>query len=196
MPGFGGAGPDSDPTSRQFLAAAYSIAEYNAYETAARERDPAKQILLLDEFISNYPRSALLIYAYPLCYTAYAQLKNFREVIAYADKLVALGDSVDVTARYAALSVSAHAYNKMNSSDPELAAKARSSALAGIKLLSDLKKPDLMDEKAFDLEKKRMAIYFQATAGIAAIAMKDYSAAAESFKAVMTLNADPLLTDR
>jgi hypothetical protein len=157
----------------------YSIAEYNAYETAAREMDAAKQILLLDEFVSNHPQSALLIYVYPLYYAAYGQLKNFPKVVIYADKLAALGDRVDAA----------------NSSDPELAAKARSSALAGIELLSELKKPDLMDEKAFALEKKRMAIYFHATAGIAAIAMKDYSAAAESFRAVMTLNAGPLLTD-
>jgi len=173
----------------------YSIAEYNAYETAARERDAAKQILLLDEFVSNHPQSALLIYVYPLYYAAYGQLKNFPKVVIYADKLAALGDSVDAAARYGALWASAHAYNKMNSSDPELAAKARSSALAGIALLSELKKPDLLDEKAFAFEKKRMAIYFHATAGIAAIAMKDYSAAAESFRAVMTLNAGPLLTD-
>ena len=138
----------------------YSIAEYNAYETAARERDAAKQILLLDEFVSNHPQSALLIYVYPLYYAAYGQLKNFPKVVIYADKLAALGDSVDAAARYGALWASAHAYNKMNSSDPELAAKARSSALAGIVLLSELKKPDLLDEKAFAFEKKRMAIYF------------------------------------
>ena len=101
----------------------YSIAEYNAYETAARERDAAKQILLLDEFVSNHPQSALLIYVYPLYYAAYGQLKNFPKVVIYADKLAALGDSVDAAARYGALWASAHAYNKMNSSDPELAAK-------------------------------------------------------------------------
>jgi hypothetical protein len=63
----------------------YSIAEYNAYETAARERDAAKQILLLDEFVSNHPQSALLIYVYPLYYAAYGQLKNFPKVVIYAD---------------------------------------------------------------------------------------------------------------
>jgi len=62
-------------------------------------------------------------------------------------------------------------------------------------LLSELKKPDLLDEKAFAFEKKAYGNLFHATAGIAAIAMKDYSAAAESFRAVMTLNAGPLLTD-
>jgi len=84
LPPFRETWPDSDPTSKQFLPAAYSIAEYNAYETAARRGTPRNRFLLLDEFVSNHPQSALLIYVYPLYYAAYGQLKNFPKVVIYA----------------------------------------------------------------------------------------------------------------
>lgn len=191
-----GQGQTQSKPSDSSLPKQYDLAEYTAYQKISSEKDAAIQIKLLDEFVSNHPRSALLIYVYPLYYSAYGQLKNYAKVIIYAEKLVALGDNADVSARYAARYASARAYNSMNSSDPKLAAKARSSALAGIKLLSDLKKPDRIDEKAFDADKTRAAIYFHSTAGIAAIALKNYSAAVESFKAVMQLDTVPGIVSR
>ena len=78
-------------------------------------------------------------------------------------------------------------YNKLNSDDPELAAKAQKRALAGTNLLSSLKRPDTLDANEFEATKRRAAIYFNATAGRAAIAMKDYPAATGAFKAVIAV---------
>src|SRR5215467_14726126 len=68
----------------------YTMAEYNAYQAAAAEKNPTQQIKLLDDFVAKYPNSALLIYIYPLYYNAYSQLKNWPKVMEYADKLLAL----------------------------------------------------------------------------------------------------------
>ncbi|MHB8500502.1 MAG: hypothetical protein ACYDHE_06080, partial [Candidatus Acidiferrales bacterium] len=68
----------------------YTMAEYNAYQAAAAEKNAADQVKLLDDFVSKYPNSALLIYVYPLYYQAYGQLKNYQKVIEYADKVAAL----------------------------------------------------------------------------------------------------------
>ena len=73
----------------------YTMAEYNAYTAAQATKDPTQQIKQLDDFVSKYPNSALLIYVYPLYYNAYSQLKNFPKVIEYADKLLALGDKIE-----------------------------------------------------------------------------------------------------
>ena len=78
------------------------MAEYNAYQAAAAEKNPAQQVKALDDFVSKYPNSALMIYIYPLYYQAYSQLKNYPKVIEYADKLVALGEKADAGARYQA----------------------------------------------------------------------------------------------
>ncbi len=89
----------------------YTMAEYNSYQAAAAEKNPAQQVKALDDFVAKYPNSALTIYIYPLYYQAYSQLKNYPKVIEYADKLVALGDKVDAGARYQALYARAFAYN-------------------------------------------------------------------------------------
>src|SRR3984893_11179090 len=122
----------------------YTMAEYNAYQAAAAEKKPAQQIKALDDFVSKYPNSALMIYIYPLYYQAYSQLKNYPKVIEYADKLVALGDKVDAGGRHQGLHARAFAYNTMiadpaqaktGAQDPAMAKTAQDAAVAGLKAL-------------------------------------------------------------
>ena len=127
-------------------------------------------------------------------YRVYEQWKDFPKVIEYADKLVALGERVDAASRYAALYASTVAYNSMHSDDPKLAEDARGRALAAVALQSALKRPPMLDERAFADEKNRAAIYLHATAGIAALIAKDYAAATESFTAVMGLSKPHIRT--
>src|SRR6266852_6732991 len=123
----------------------YTMAEYNAYQAAQAERNPTQQIKLLDDFVSKYPNSALLVYVYPLYYNAYSQLKNWQKVIEYGDKLLALGDKVEPPIRYQAYYARAFAYSNLppNSQDvKDKAHKACEAAKAGLKTLNKLKKPD------------------------------------------------------
>lgn len=173
----------------------YTIAEYNSYQACVAEKVPAQQVRCLDDFTSKYPNSALLIYVYPLYYNAYGQQKNYAKEIEYIDKLETLGDKVDPLVRYGALYNRAVAYNSMNSADLALAKAAREKALAGLKMIPDLKKPDTMDEKAFADQKKSGTILFNFTAAQAAMAMKDYPAAVESYKALLALTPDDAVTN-
>jgi tetratricopeptide (TPR) repeat protein len=173
----------------------YTMAEYNAYQACAGEKTPAAQIKCLDDFVSKYPNSALLIYIYPLYYNDYTQLKNPQKVIEYADKLVALGDKAEPAIRYGALYARALAYASLNSQDPAQATKAREAALLGLKTIDELKKPDNMSEEDFKAQKKQPTILFNYTAGNASMILKDYAAAAASFKAVLALNPDDLTTN-
>jgi tetratricopeptide (TPR) repeat protein len=173
----------------------YTIAEYNSYQACVGEKVPAQQVRCLDDFTSKYPNSALLIYVYPLYYNAYGQQKNYAKEIEYIDKLETLGDKVDPLVRYGALYNRAVAYNSMNSADPALAKAAREKALTALKMLPDLKKPDTMDEKAFADQKKSGTIMLNFTAAQAAMAMKDYPAAIESYKALLALTPDDAVTN-
>jgi hypothetical protein len=170
----------------------YTLSEYNALQRASREEGQAKQIELLDAFVSQYPDSDLLVYVYPLYYNAFTRLRNFPKVFEYADKLIALGDKAPATAHYSALCAWTAAYNSSNSQDAGLAAKARDRALAGLKLIASLVSPSGIDEKTFEAEKKRGAIHMQLTAEAAEFAMRDYVAASESIKAMQALDVyDP-----
>jgi hypothetical protein len=165
----------------------YTAAEYSAYQAMEAEQDPNKRARIIEDFISQFPKSALLIYVYPACYESYFVLKNYPKVLACADELVQLGEDATVGARFEALYKASVAYNKLNPSDPELAAKALERALAGANLLSSLKRPDRLDANQFEADKRRAAIYLDATAGRAAMAMKDYPAATNAFKAVIAV---------
>src|ERR1700732_4942094 len=97
----------------------YNMAEYNAYQAAAAEKNPTQQIKLLDDFVAKYPNSALVVYIYPLYYNAYSQLKNWPKVIEYADKLLALGDKVEAPIRYQAYYARAFAYSNLPPNSPD-----------------------------------------------------------------------------
>src|ERR1700730_8113397 len=174
----------------------YTMAEYNAYTAAQSTKDPTQQIKQLDDFVSKYPNSALLIYVYPLYYNAYSQLKSYPKVIEYADKLLALGDKVEAPIRYQAYYARAFAYSNLNPppTDPEQAKKARQAALEGLKTLNELKKPDNMSQEDFDKQKKQPSILFNYTAANASMVLKDYPAAIESYKAVLALTPDDAIT--
>jgi tetratricopeptide (TPR) repeat protein len=174
----------------------YTMAEYNAYTAAQATKDPTAQIKALDDFVSKYPNSALLIYVYPLYYNAYSQLKNFPKVMEYADKTLALGDKIEPPVKYQAYYARAFAYTNIQPppTDPDMAKKARQAALDGLQTLNSLKKPDNMSQDDFDKQKKAPAILFNYTAATAAMVLKDYPGAIESYKAVLVLTPDDAVT--
>ena len=173
----------------------YTQAEYNAEQACAAEKVPAAVIKCADDFVSKYPNSDLLVYIYPLYFSAYTQLKNPQKVIEYADKLVALGDKAESGVRYQALYARALSCASLNikETDPaakDTATKCRDGAQLGLKTLDELKKPDNMSAEDFAKQKQAPAILFNYTAGNGSMTIKDYSGAVASFKAVLVLNPD------
>ena len=188
------------PASAQDAGAAaggqkYTMAEYNAYQAAAAEKNAAAQIKLLDDFVAKYPNSALLNYIYPLYYRNYGAQKNFPKTIEYCDKLLALGDKASPTDRYDAYSVRAYAYNNIQNPDAAMAKAARDAALAGVKSVDAVPKPENTDDAKFNDDKKKSIIFFYGTAGNAAMAAKDFPGAIESYKKVLESTPDDLTTN-
>ena len=64
----------------------YTLPEYNAYQAAHAEQNPANKVKLLDDFVMKYPMSTLLPYAYRDYYAAYYAQKNYAKTIEYIDK--------------------------------------------------------------------------------------------------------------
>lgn len=177
-------------------APAYTLVEYNAEQACAAEKVPATQVKCLDDFIAKYPNSALLVYVYPLYVNAYNQLKNPQKVMEYADKTVALGDKVEAVVRYQVLYARALSYATLPAAEQAAgAAKAREAALAGLKALDEVKKPDNVTDEDFKKQKQQPMILFNYTAATAAMAAKDSAGAVESYKAVLALNPDDLSTN-
>lgn len=173
----------------------YTMAEYNSYQAAAAEKNPAAQIKLLDDFVAKYPASALLNYVYPLYYKNYFGQKNYPKAIEYCDKMVALGDKISPAEKYDAYYVRAYAYNAIQNPDAETSKAARAAALAGLKVLDQVPKPDGVDDTKFAAEKKQSILLFDGTAANAGMAAKDYAGAIESYKAVLAIAPDDLVSN-
>jgi tetratricopeptide (TPR) repeat protein len=170
----------------------YTMPEYNAEQACGNDKNPSTQVKCLDDFVSKYPNSNLLIYVYPMYYQAYFQLKNFAKVMEYADKMVTLGDKVDANAKYAALYARALAFASLPAAEQATQAKgALAAAEAALKLIPELKKPDNMDENAFTEQKKQATSYLNGTAAQAAMVSKDYPNAIKYYKAVLADQPKP-----
>ncbi|HEY1865498.1 MAG TPA: hypothetical protein VGG55_00410 [Candidatus Acidoferrales bacterium] len=169
-------------------------AERNAYQAARDESDAQAKIKLLDDFTTQYPDSPLLPETYADYYLAYFSLKNYSETIAYADKLVALGDKVDPGSRIVALVSREIAYSEGCADSalqtPEALAKTKDAAAQGLQMLSEWQKPaDLpantpinvnmpnstpvnLTNEQFAAQKRTFGIIFNQVAGVAEAGLK------------------------
>lgn len=169
----------------------YTMAEYNAFQACANDKNPVSQIKCLDDFVAKYPSSSLLNYVYPLYFNAYGAQKNYVKAMEYADKQVALGDKATQLERLQAYYARAFSYSHLAPTDPaatEQAAKARTSALDGLKELEAAKKPDNVADADWDKAKKDYSALFNYVAATAAFTAKDYPNAATSYKALLASN--------
>lgn len=169
----------------------YTMPEYNAYQLAAGEKDLNQKVRLLDDFVSKFPNSTLLPYVYQSYWEVYGQLKNYPKVIEYSDKYLALGDKLPLQNRlqgaYAHASVLELAYNAKDPNAKDFLTRGRDDAVLGLKLLDQLPKPDNMTDAQFaDQVKKPVAAVLNGAAGFAALQLKDYKAAADFYRAIVT----------
>jgi hypothetical protein len=171
----------------------YTRPEYDAYQAAAAEKNPQQKIKLLDDFVSKYPTSDLLYYAYKDYIGAYLDLKQWGKYIEYLDKFAAL-PAAPVGERVQALYQRAASFEyAYNAKSPDLAvqaAKGRDAALQGLKLFSEFQKPPQATDEQWAAAKKQYTTQFDNTAGICSLYLKDYKAAADNFRASLAENAD------
>jgi len=164
----------------------YTMPEYNAYQACVADQNAQTKVKCLDDFAAKYPNSELLPYAYREYYRAYAQLRDYPKMATYADKMLALGDKIDMATRLEAAQVRAQAFylgqNLLAFQTPEQLQAARTAAKDGLALLEKFQKPEQVSAEDFDKQKKGVTILFYSVEGIAAMMAKDTKAAIEAFE--------------
>jgi tRNA A-37 threonylcarbamoyl transferase component Bud32/tetratricopeptide (TPR) repeat protein len=180
----------TDATGKKVSYAVGTAVEHNGFKAVQAEKNEARQIQRLDEFVAKFPESEMLVDAYALYYRDYRELKNFPKVIEYADKLVALGNKADANARFQALYARAIAYDALRPDDVGQAKRAKDAAALGLSTLNEIKKPENVTEPAFAAERKPLMEYFDMTAGMASMTMKDYAGSIAAYKAALALDPE------
>jgi tetratricopeptide (TPR) repeat protein len=179
----------------------YTLAEYNAYQAAHNEKDPQMKIKALDDFAMKYPGSALSFYAFGDYFQTYYGLKNYPKTVEYVDKLLALPDAAkpeQIGTRLQALGYRAQAVlygsGGKDFQTPEAYTKAKDASAQGLQTVSQWQKPANMSDEQYATTKKGMGVLFNSVAGIAESGLKDYKAAADSYKAVLALDPNDAVT--
>ncbi|MGB6428969.1 MAG: hypothetical protein WBF06_00165 [Candidatus Acidiferrales bacterium] len=182
----------------QQAAPAYTLAEYNAYQAAAADKDPAQRVKDLDDFVSKFPNSALMPYVYNTYYHAYNDLKNYPKVIEYADREIALGDKVTPATRFQALYLRTLAFNySFSEKDPtaqDEATQELAAAKLGLQVLDQVPKPANQTDDQWADSKKAPTALFNYTAGIASAATKDFASAVTYYKAALAATPNDAVT--
>jgi len=183
----------------------YTMPEYNAFQAAKAETNPTQQIKVLDDFISKYPNSALLIYIYPLYMQAYGQLKDYPKVITYSDKLAQLNDkNLDAATKFNAYYTHAIAYSTLLSDktqgptaakDMGMAKSAQDAVTNALKTLDDVKKPDGVADDAWATQTKSFRMTLNSIGAQSASVQKDWPTAITFYKAYLALNPDEAITN-
>jgi tetratricopeptide (TPR) repeat protein len=170
-----------------------TMAEYNAFQACnGMSADAAGQVKCLDDFLSKYPTSSYLQYAYQLEYVAYGKLKNYAKAIEAADKLIAMdGPDAGVKAQAALARVQAfQAGYDPKTNDTAALTKDRDLALSIPKMLSQI--PPKQGMSAADMAKALQPAVNIADdqAGWADIQLKDYPSAVTVYKDAITNKPD------
>jgi tetratricopeptide (TPR) repeat protein len=185
-----------DQSQDQGSKQAYTMPEYNAYQVCAAEKDPNAQIKCLDDFVSKYPNSALLGYAYPLYVQAYGNLRNFPKEIEYVDKLLELnGAKMDALARTQAYYARAQAFVNIATPTADQATKARDAAQAGLKSAGEMQKPANVSDDDWAKQTTSTGILFNYVIAKASVTLKDTAGAIEGYKAILKLTPDDAVTE-
>jgi tetratricopeptide (TPR) repeat protein len=185
-------------TPQQDQKPTYTIAEYNAYQAAHGEKDMQARLKLLDDFVAKFPNSTLLPYIDQDYFDTYGQMKNYPKVLEWGDKLLVLGDKLTIEYRinvaFIRCTVFQASFNPKAPNINDLLAGTRTAADDGLKLLDELKKPEVLSEEKFAEQKKVAAETFDGAGGFAALQQKDYPAAVKYFKASLALNPNDAIT--
>ena len=176
----------------------YTRAEYDDYNACRAEKNPQQRAKCLDGFVAKYPSSTLLPFAYRDYYLAYNELKSYPQVIEYADREVTSTDKLDAGTKLEALYLRAlafnNSFNEKAAESKQQATRARQAALEGLKALDQLQKPEGMTDEKFEENKKGPKVLFNYTAGYAALQMKDYKGAIDTFKAALAIDPTAAVT--
>lgn len=169
----------------------YTMQEYNSFQACQAEKDPEAKMNCLDGYMTKYPNSTLIKYIGPVyvqvC-NGYAQSKDFAKAIACSDRILGLGDKMDVTVQLQAIQLRIQAFSaSAGATPPDTAAltKERDAAAKAVDLLPKLPKPDKITDEQFDAQKKQIAAFFNSAIAAADFQMKDYPGSVAAYKVVL-----------
>lgn len=173
-------------------------AEYNSFQAAVNEKNAQARVKLLDDFVAKYPQSTYLRYIYESFAATYTELRNPAKVIEFVDKRLAIKDELTPFKMIDLYNARSVAFISSFTKESDCAAKekcitARDDAREGLKLNSQITKPENVPQDQFDKYVKQNALVFTYTDATASYLLKDYKAAIPGLKSTAAANPNESL---
>jgi tetratricopeptide (TPR) repeat protein len=183
------AGPQPDTGQQQ--AGTLKItdqAEFNAYDNAIRQTDPAQKAAGLEGFLQQYPNSVAKEVVLEAMMAAYQQKGDQPKMMETAQRLLQVNPN-HVLALFVQVYLKRTDANAGKNVQPNLA-EASQLAQRGLAALPNWKKPEGMSDPDFANQKKLFTTVFHGAIGQAAIAKEDYNGAQQPLLEAVKLNPD------
>jgi hypothetical protein len=153
--------------------------EYNAYNNAISQTDPAAKAAALEAYLTSYPQSSVKASVLELLMGSYAQANNGPKALDAADRLLQVAPS---NLRALAIETSLLKSQGDQATDPATKQAAYDKAAGFAQRGLSATKPADMADADFNTLKTQATPYFYSAVGIAAITKKDYPAAISAYE--------------
>jgi tetratricopeptide (TPR) repeat protein len=163
-------------------------AEYNAFDTAMKQNDPAQKAAALESFLQQYPNSVAKEPVLEAMMAAYQQAQNQPKMLESSGRLLEVNPN-HILALFVRTYLLQDAANKGQNSQANLA-EASQLAQRGLAALPNYQKPEAMAPQDFENQKRLFAQIFNGVIGQAALANKDFPTAQKYLRAAVDLNPD------
>lgn len=158
-------------------------AEYNAYMAAAGQTDPAGQIIGFEAFVTQYPNSSYKEDALEALMLAYQKTGNTAKMLDTAQKLLQVNPCS--LRGLAVIAFTKRGLAEAGQNAQQNLADAGQAGEKGVQCLQTVVKPSDVKDSDFQNLKTQTAPIFNAAAGMAAFAAKDYPKAQQYLQAAV-----------
>ena len=163
-------------------------AEYDAYQAALAQRDPAKRATAMEVFVAWYPGSILRNEALEHAMAAWGAAREPAKADTIAGKLL----QIDPDNVHAIASRVYAARTRAMAGDAAAIAPMVAGAEKGAAALAKWQKPASLDEAAFAQTRRQLAAVFNGALGFAALQNKDYDAARRFYREAVAAEPESL----
>ena len=180
--------PAQPPSRRPPMAK--SPEESAAYEKFMREQNPDQQVRLVEDFLLQYPDSALKELAFQAATQAYQQKNDYARVLTYGELTLAENQD-NLTALLILASAISEMTNRREADWEEKLREGERYAHRGLDVLSRMRRPLGMTEEQWAQTRQETEASAHAVLGLISLMREDFVRAELEFKEAVALAARP-----
>lgn len=169
---------------------AYSQQEFEAYQTFMKETNPDQQIQLVEDFLMQYPDTALKEYAFQAATQAYQAKNDYERVLTYGELTLAENQS-NLVALMTLASVLPERANRNDPQREEKLADAEKYAKRALEVLSNMLAPEHLSEEEWQRSRRDAEATPHAALGLIAMIREDLIKAEVELRRAVELASRP-----